>query len=281
MPLSRKHNYFELNRIIYLPVSEIAPNPAQPRRQFDADALRELSDSISTYGVLQPLTVRRRGRGFELVAGERRLRAAKEAGLRAVPCILLDANEEESSVLALIENLHRRDLDFIEEAEGLARLISLCGISQEEAARRVGKSQSAVANKLRILKLPGELLYIIKDAGLTERHARALLRLDTNEERVEALRVIIDRGMNVARAESYIDSLVEKNESAETEKKSSQIYVLKDVRLFLNTVDHGMDIMRRSGIDAECGRSETESDIVLTIRIPKQTNIPTKKELVV
>jgi len=270
MPLTRKHSYYELNRILYLPVSEIAPNPAQPRRIFDKAAMQELTESIRLYGVLQPLTVRRRGREFELVAGERRLRAAKAAGLRDVPCIILDASVEESSVLALIENLHRRDLDFIEEAEGLAKLIEICGISQEEAARRVGKSQSAVANKLRILKLPGEMLYVLRDAGLTERHARALLRLESDEERIEALRVIMDEGMNVARTESYIDGLLEKK-APPPPKPPKPLFILKDVRLFLNTVDRGMDIMRRSGIAAECGRCETERDIVLTIRIPKES----------
>jgi len=270
VPHFKKHSLYETNRIVYLPVSDIQPNPAQPRRQFDPDALHELASSISVYGVLQPLTVRHCGRTFELVAGERRLRAAKLAGLHEVPCIILDVDTSESSVLALIENLHRRDLDFIEEAEGLSRLIRLYGLSQEEAAKKIGKSQSAVANKLRILKLPGEILYIIKEAGLTERHARALLRLETDEERIDALREIIKEGLNVAKAEEYIDSLINKKDEPEPAKKPVRpIYVLKDVRLFLNTVNRGMNIMKQSGIAAEYGKNETDTDIVLTIKIPK------------
>ncbi len=253
----------------------IRPNPAQPRKCFDEGALAELADSIRRYGVLQPLTVRRRSRGYELVSGERRLRAAKIAGLPAVPCIVLDVDTSESSVLALIENLHRRDLDFIEEAEGLAQLIDNFGLSQEEAARRVGKSQSAVANKLRILRLPENLLGIIRKAGLTERHARALLRLGSDEERARALRIMIDEGMNVAQAEAFIENILQIGpEQAEPiaprEKPPAKMtYILKDVRLFINTLNHGMDVLTRSGINADCRREETDTDVILTITLPK------------
>jgi len=262
MPNVKKTRLYTSNRIIHLPVEAILPNPAQPRRQFDPDALRELAASIMRYGVLQPLTVHRRGHGYELVSGERRLRAAKLAGQRTVPCIVLDVNMSESASLALVENLQRRDLDFIEEAEAIEKLIRLFGLSQEEAARRLGKSQSAVANKLRILKLPGELLYVIRRAGLTERHARALLRLPDNAARAEALSEIVKKKLNVAKTEEYVDSLL-----AGSGKKP--VIILRDVRMFLNSVSRGMDVMKKSGIDAECGRSDTEEDIVLTIRIPK------------
>jgi ParB family chromosome partitioning protein len=266
----KKRGLYELNRVIRLPVHEIRPNPAQPRRQFDPEALSELASSIYAYGILQPLTVRRCQKGFELVAGERRLRAAKLAGLSEVPCLVLDVGSPESSILALIENLHRRDLDFIEEAEGISRLISLCGLSQEEAARKIGKSQSAVANKLRILRLPPEILCVLREKGLSERHARALLRLETDPERAAALDVIVREEMNVARAEAYIEALcTKKNEPEPAKKPARPIFVLKDVRLFLNTVNRGMTMMKQSGIDAEYGKSETDTDIVLTIKIPK------------
>ena len=163
--------------ILYLRADELSPNPVQPRRRFDDEALAELSESIKTYGILNPLTVRLRGGKYELVAGERRLRAAKLAGLPEVPCILLDVNMEDASLIALVENLQRRDLDFIEEAAGINQLIRMFGMSQEEAARRIGKSQSAVANKLRLLKLPPDVLEALRENGLTERHGRALLRL--------------------------------------------------------------------------------------------------------
>ena len=162
--------------IIYLRTDEISPNPVQPRTVFDDEALRELSESIRSYGILNPLTVRRRSGRYELVAGERRLRAAKLVGMREVPCMLIDVNMEDAGLIALVENLQRRDLNFLEEANGIRQLIRMFGMSQEEAARRLGKSQSAVANKLRLLKLPEDVLETLRDRGLSERHGRALLK---------------------------------------------------------------------------------------------------------
>ena len=179
-PLTKK-GLFETGRVLFLPPDAIYPNPDQPRRTFDQSGLEELSASIRELGVLQPLTVRRREGRWELVAGERRLRAARLAGLEEVPCLSIQADSQSSSVLALVENLQRRDLDFWEEALALRRLIDTYHVSQEEAARRVGKSQSAVANKLRLLRLSSDTLSLLRDGGATERHARALLRLDTAE----------------------------------------------------------------------------------------------------
>ena len=269
MPLVRKQGLFESKRISFISTELIIPNPMQPRRTFEPKALAELSDSISRYGVLQPLTVRRLAHGYELVAGERRLRAAKLAGLAEVPCLVMDISPVESSLIALVENLQRRDLDFIEEAEGLMKLIELYGLSQEEAARRVGRSQSAVANKLRLLRLSPDILGIIKQARLTERHARALLRLETEADRVNVLGSIIKRGLSVAKTEEYIDYYLGQKNEPPVKKGGRTTYVLKDVRVFLNTVTRGMDMMKRSGIDAQQSRSDTDKDIVLTIRIPK------------
>jgi len=277
MPIKlRRNTRFTRGSILYLSVDEIAPSPAQPRRYFAEDALDELAASIAQYGVLQPLCVRLRGGKYELVAGERRLRAARLAGLAEVPCILLEVNMEESSLIALVENLQRRDLDFVEEAEGIERLIRLFGMSQEEAARRLGRSQSAVANKLRILRLPDDILDALRAERLTERHARALLRLKDDDERRAALARIIAEGMNVAAAESYIDSLLAPAEEAPAKPPKPQrpTIVLKDVRLFLNTVTRGLDIMRAGGIAADMEKSETESEIYLTLRIPKNKTAP-------
>ena len=165
--------------IVYLAVDAIAPSAVQPRQNFPPAQLEELSRSIAEYGVLSPLTVRPRPDGYELVAGERRLRAARMAGLSEVPCIVMELDLEEASFIALVENLQRNDLDFLEESRGIAQLIRLFGLSQEECARRLGKSQSAVANKLRLLRLPEDVLNAMRNAGLTERHGRALLRLET------------------------------------------------------------------------------------------------------
>lgn len=260
--------------IIYLSIDDIYPNPVQPRKLFDDAALEELSLSIRSYGILNPLTVRLRGSRYELVAGERRLRAARLAGLREVPCILLDVNMEDASLIALVENLQRRDLDFIEEANGINQLIRMFGMSQEEAARRIGKSQSAVANKLRLLKLPQDVLEALRQNGLSERHGRALLRLPTAERQREALLYIIDNSLTVAATDAYIDALLaESPEEPEPEKpEARRTFVLKDVRVFLNTLSRSIDLMKQGGIDAGMRREETEDSLILTISIPKSKN---------
>ncbi len=257
--------------ILYLRIDDIAPSPVQPRKRFDGEALSELSASIKNYGILNPLTVRLRGGKYELVAGERRLRAAKIAGLREVPCILLDVNMEDAGLIALVENLQRKDLDFIEEAVGISQLIRMFGMSQEEAARRIGKSQSAVANKLRLLKLPKDILDALRENGLTERHGRALLRLADDEARRAALRTIIDNGFTVAATDAYIDALLSapKEEEKPESPPPRRTFVLKDVRVFLNTLSHSIDLMKQGGIDAGFRREETEDSLILTISIPK------------
>ena len=257
--------------IIYLFTDDIVPNPVQPRKLFDDESLGELSESIKSYGILNPLSVRLRGGKYELVAGERRLRAAKLAGLSEVPCILLDVNMEDASLIALVENLQRRDLDFIEEATGIRQLIRMFGMSQEEAARRLGKSQSAVANKLRLLKLPQDILDSLRENGLTERHGRALLRLPSPEQQRDALLYIIDNSLTVAATDAYIDALLSQPEPpAEPEKaEPRRAFILKDVRVFLNTLSHSIDMMKQGGIDAGMRREETEDSLILTISIPK------------
>lgn len=276
MQLVKKHGLYQTDQIYFVSVEDIVPNPAQPRKYFDPEDLRELAGSIARYGVLQPLTVRSNNRKYELVAGERRLRAARLAGLGKVPCIMLDVDGEASSLIALVENLQRRDLDYIEEAEGLCKLIQAFDMSQEEAARRVGKSQSAVANKLRILKLPREMLLQIKQAGLTERHARALLRLGSNKDRYEVLLHIIQNELTVARTEEYIDAYLEPPVPTAGEQKiqpPKPLYVIKDVRLFLNTINRAVAILKQSGIDAEVEQGGTEKEAVITIRILKPNTL--------
>ncbi len=271
MQALKSKGILERTRVRFLPTASLRPNPSQPRKVFDQAGLQELAASITQYGILQPLTVRRKGDGYELVAGERRLRAARLAGLREVPCILLSVDEEESGMLALVENLQRRDLDFIEEAEGLARLMRLYGLSQEQAAARIGKSQPAVANKLRLLRHSPKVLAAIREHGLSERHARALLKLPDERERLEAISVIVARGLNVAKTEQYIDGLLATPPPATTaQKRSLGSFVLKDVRLFLNTVEHNLDLIKNAGIPADKTQEETDDEIVLTIRIPKK-----------
>ncbi len=255
--------------ILYLRTEDIAPSPVQPRQHFDDEALRELSESIRSYGILNPLTLRLRGGRYELVAGERRLRAAKLAGLEEVPCILLDVNMEDAGLIALVENLQRKDLDFIEEATGIRQLIHMFGMSQEEAARRIGRSQSAVANKLRLLRLPPDVLEALRQNGLSERHGRALLRLCGEEAQRAALAYILEHDLTVAATETYVDSLLAAPAAAPALPARRRTFVLKDVRLFLNSLSRSVEIMKQGGIAAGIRREETEDALIVTISIPK------------
>lgn len=269
MKLQRKGEFLS-TRVQYIPLGRIRPNPQQPRRSFDEEGLAELAASIRSCGILQPLTVRRAGEGYELVAGERRLRAARIAGLREVPCLVAQVGEEDSALLALMENLHRRDLDCWEEAQAIARLISRYGLSQEEAARRLGRAQPTVANKLRLLRLPEDVRALLRENGLTERHARALLRLQDPEVQRRAAGDMVRRGMNVAQAEAYVEKLLQSAQV--TPPRGRSTYIIKDVRLFLNSVDRGLHLMRQAGVDAGWNRQDTDREILLTIRIPKRAS---------
>ena len=268
MELTRKNSFLS-RRVIYLSVDKIRPNPSQPRRYFDDESLLELSRSILRYGVIQPLTVRHGANGYELIAGERRLRATRLAGLREVPCLLARADEEDSPLLALIENLQRRDLHWFEEAVAIAKLISTYGLSQEQAAEKLGKSQSAVANKLRLLRLSPDCVALLRENDLSERHARALLRLEGEEARLAAAREIVARKYNVAQTEAYVESLLRQVNVTPPERQPT--YVIKDVRIFLNSIRRQLGIMQRAGVDAAVEREDTDDEIRMTIRIPRRS----------
>lgn len=250
--------------IIKLDIDSIRPNPAQPRRSFSQMELQELAESIRVNGLLQPMVVRRVAGGYELVAGERRLRACRMAGLRVVPVIVSNCSEEESAVFALTENLQRQDLNMFEEAEGIRRLMNQWHITQEECAARLGKSQSALANKLRLLKLPGALREQILENHLTERHARALLRLPNLHTQTRALESILRDGLNVQQT----DALVEKMLGEKPPRRRTRP-VIKDVRIFGNTINHAIQTLKKTGIDAQTFRSETEEYLEWVVRIPK------------
>ena len=256
-------------RVRYIPINDIRPNPQQPRRRFDSESLQELAASIAAYGILQPITVRQQGAVYELVAGERRWRAARIAGLRQVPCLLARVDEEDAALLALIENLQRRDLDYMEEASAIARLLRRYGLSQQQAAEKLGRSQSAVANKLRLLQFSEEVREAILEAGLTERHARALLNLNEqgDELLLEAIRTISAKEMNVSQTEKYIAQLQGKEEKP----KEKRLFVVKDLRIFINTIDKALETMKLSGIQAQTQMQEEEDELVYTIRIPKES----------
>lgn len=276
MQLLRKKGMLDSTRVLFLPVDAISPNPDQPRRVFPQHELEELAASIRSLGLLQPLTVRRGESGWELVAGERRLRAAKLAGLTEVPCLSLQIDSQRSSLLALVENLQRKDLDFWEEALALDKLISTYHLSQEEAARRIGKSQSAVANKLRLLKLPLSVLERLRDGGATERHARALLPLGSPALQEQASELILKEKLTVAQTEALVERLLHPAPEAPPAppRRPRRVVLIKDVRLFLNTLNRGMALMRSAGVDAQCSREDREGEILLTIHIPRSPARP-------
>ena len=261
MQCQKLKTYMETGRVVFLPARSIRPNPAQPRKIFRHEQLAELAESIRQHGILQPLSVRRAGNFYELIAGERRLRAAILAGLNEIPCILMTMDDRESGLAAMVENLQRQDLDFIEEAWGISCLMESWGMSQEQAARMLGKSQSAVANKLRLLRHSSAVLTAIREGQLTERHARALLKLPTEETKLTAISVICRQGMSVAQAERYIDSLL---------RPPADQPPSANIGAFLNNLSHSLSRIQRSGIGAVSERRETEDQIVLTITIPKQ-----------
>ena len=260
MHCQKLNTYMETGRVVFLPFSAISPNPNQPRTVFAEDALAELSQSIRRHGVLQPLSVRRIEGGYQLIAGERRLRAAQLAGLTEVPCLVMRMSDRESGMVALIENLQRQDLCFIEEARGIGLLIERYGLTQEQAAQALGKSQSGIANKLRLLRHSEAVLKAIHRENLTERHARALLKLPTDALKLQAIDTIRQLSMTAERAEHYIESLVAK------EKPAGK----PNINRFLAGLDQSLSGFRLSGIPAISERKETDSQIVVTITIPKQ-----------
>lgn len=258
------------NKISDIPIIKIRPNKAQPRKVFNEEDLNALSQSIAENGILQPLTVRKvSATEYELIAGERRLRASVMAGLRKVPCIVIKCSEKESAVYALLENLQRSDLGMFEEARGVSRLIRRYGLTQQEAAVKLGKTQSTIANKLRLLRLTYEEQEWIENAGLSERHARALLKLGDEGARREALSKIISESLNVQQSENLINLML--NSSPKNNKKQgTSKAVIKDVRIFVNTINKAIDTMRLAGIDAQSDKTDTDNFIEYTIRIPKK-----------
>ncbi len=263
-----KENPHRSGSILLIPQEEIVANPDQPRKYFNPEELESLAQSIRLNGILQPISVRLLDDGqYEVIAGERRLRAARMVGLLKIPCILLTANDEKASVYALIENLQRCDLNFFEEAFAIHSLINEHGLSQEEAAKRLGKAQSTLSNKLRLLKLPDDVKNAISQAGLTERHARTLLKIEDVEKQREALQIIIEKNLNVSQSEKFVENILKEPKK----KKNTAVKIFKDVRIFINTLNHAVDTMRESGIQADSQKTENDEYIEYLVRIPKKS----------
>ncbi|MCL1934827.1 MAG: nucleoid occlusion protein [Defluviitaleaceae bacterium] len=238
------------NEITYLQIDLISPNPYQPRKFFDKESIEELSKSIMEYGVLQPISVRLiNGQSYELVAGERRLRASRLAGIEKIPAIIVNIKDRDSAIVAIIENIQRENLNYIEEAIGYNNLLLDYKFTQEELATRLGKSQSTIANKIRLLKLSKNVQKILIENGLSERHARALIRLDNEELQLTALKKIISLELNVKKTEELVEKYLTEKKEAKREPKVKRI--IKDIRLFSNSILQSINTMKESGYDTE------------------------------
>jgi ParB family chromosome partitioning protein len=262
----------EQKNIIYIKIENIRPNPYQPRKQFNKASLAELCESIKQYGVIQPINVRKiTSRRYELVAGERRLRAATMAGLSEIPAIIINVDDNDSAVMALIENLQREDLNYMDEAEGYYNLIKEHGLTQEELARKVGKSQSTVANKIRLLKLTPLVKKILADNNLTERHARALLKLHDEQLQLKVLRHVCEKGLNVKRTEELVERAIDRYTKKLTMDRNEKRFTkaIKDIRIFVNTVRQAVDIMKKSGVNAKAVQIDRGEYVEFVVRIPK------------
>lgn len=255
-------------KIVMISPYEISPNPSQPRKYFTDEAIYRLADSIRNHGLIQPLSVRMKENGYELIAGERRLRALKILGKTEVPCVITNVDNEESAHLAIIENIQRENLNIFEQAQAIANLMKVHCLTQEKIAEQLSCSQSYVANKLRLLKISEEERQDIIEYSLTERHARALLRIKDVDMRKTALKTIIRKNLNVASTEEYIDKLLIEKKKEKSDKPKTKI-IIKDMRLFYNTIDKAIETMRATGFDVETTKRETSETTEIVIAIPK------------
>ena len=255
------------NKLVEISVDDIAANPHQPRKTFSEDSIAELCDSISQYGLIQPITVRKGTYSkYELIAGERRLRACKMAGLGKIPAIIIDVDNYESAAIAMIENLQRENLNFFDEAEGYSNLICDFNITQEELAAKIGKTQATVANKIRILRLSPIVKKIIRTNALSERHARALLRLADEDMQLKALKQITEKNLNVTQTDELIENML----APKVKKKLNRpLRIFKDIRIFSNTIKQAIDLMNQSGVKAYSEKNENDEYIEYLVRIPK------------
>ena len=259
-----RHKERETMRVVSIPINSIFPNPSQPRKYFDSNSLEELTASIEEFGVLQPISVRKVRCGYEIIAGERRCRAAENAGLDTIPAIIMNADEKKSALLALLENLQRDDLSFFEIAESYQSLIRTQGMTQEEIAQKIGKSQSTIANKLRLLRLYPRTKRLILEYSLSERHARALLHLTDEEAQLTAVREINEKKLNVSQTEEMIKKMLSSGTSS---KQKLQLKSFQDIRVFTNTIKHALEIMRDGGVNADMETNSFDWGIEYIIKV--------------
>lgn len=261
-------------RLVEVNVASIHPNPYQPRATFDEESIAELAQSIQQVGLLQPLLVRKVDDGYELVAGERRLRAVTSLGMEKVACIVQqDIEDESSAMMALIENLQREDLHYLEEAQCYQKLLETYGLTQDELANRLGKSQSSIANKLRLLKLSDEVKAAMTEKRLSERHARALLKLTDDKQRLDAVERIAEKGLSVKETEQMVEKTLnkaydEKQDGAKPRPKLMRI--VRDYRLFMNTINQAVNQLRESGMTVEVEQSDRADGVDIKISVTRK-----------
>jgi ParB family chromosome partitioning protein len=260
-----------MSNIVNLDVNKIIPNKNQPRKSFDDKALEELSQSIKSYGIIQPITVRKIYDDiYEIIAGERRYKAAKMLKMNSIPAVVIEVKDEESAAMALIENLQREDLDFVEEAVAYERLIEDFGINQTQLAEKLGKSQSTIANKMRILKLPEKVKQRLISGRLTERHARALLKIQDEELLLDIIEKIIKKDLNVNATEKLVKSILEDEDFKKTRDKR-YIRNFINYKSYINTIKNAYNEIVKTGINAKYEQEESEEFIELKIKIPKKS----------
>ena len=245
----------------------IRPNPNQPRKQFEQDELDELCDSIREFGIIQPLIVKKDKDSYILIAGERRLRAATNLGLNRVPALIREASERESALIALIENVQRENLSYIEEAQAYKRLITEHGLTQTEVAKKVGKRQSTISNKLRLLSLPPEIMQVLLENRLSERHARALLRIDDDKIRAQILDKIVKYNLNVTQSEKLVSDFLGKEEKKQMTGERIRFI---NYKLYVNTIKKAFQTIQEAEKDAKYLQEDHGDSIELKIIIPKK-----------
>ena len=250
-------------------IADIVSNPYQPRNTFESDSIKELADSIKNFGIIQPLTIRPRGDKYELIAGERRLRAAKFLGFKEVTAIIKEFDNQEMAEIALVENLQRKDLDFIEESHAYDRLLDEFNLTQKELAEKIGKSQSTIANKLRILNLPEEVQNKIKAPEITERHARSLLKLSDKNKQINVIEKIKNNELTVRETEKLINK---KSEEEEETKEQKVTTVFKDLRVFTNSLNKTITEMKEAGLEVKVNKDKNKDFIEYNIRLPRSSD---------
>ena len=261
--------YETVRKVKGIPHERIFSGRSPARRVYEEASVRELAESIRFQGLIEPLTVRRVGSRYEIVSGERRFRAAVLSGMEEIPCLVVTADDEKAELLAVTANLLRAPLDFYEEAEALGRLLGRGGMSEEEAARRLGKSLAAIRGKLALLSLGKRLVAELRRDGLGERHARALLALEDEEERLRVEKTAAREGLSASGTEALVASILREKKREADPLERKRILVIKDVRVFFNSVSRAVETMRSAGIDARMERGEDARDLTLTVRIPK------------